>query len=294
MTWHPAFPASRIVYNTLENGTAKARVLDLGSGDHEDWETSFYAISRDGSRAVTLDFGKLASYRDGYGFPACSTDPGSGPANSNLLLIDTTSGKAESVLDLNWCCRRIPVGSTSLGYFNHASFSPDSKRIGVFHIRETEEGRKIVFWFVHAETGERHCLETDRLVSHYCWISDGQILVTNRDPALKWRYSVLDVESGVLHDLDVPLNRDGHPMSSGVDKMIVTDCTPDERRDQSVFLADPAFTRISQVASLHTPPRFSGPIRCDLHPRFSPDGNWLAIDRVKSGHRILSAFKIEA
>ena len=40
-----------------------------------------------------------------------------------------------------------------------------------------------------------------------------------------------------------------------------------------------------ELGRFHSPPRYAGPVRCDLHPRWSRDGGQVCIDSVHEGSR---------
>lgn len=294
LTWHPASPSSRIIFNVLKSGIPSAEVIDIRSGEKEFWKYPFYAVSPDGKNALSIDFGRLARMRAGYGIPGAIEEqsPETVGQNAHLWLLDTSSQKRVSVLDLVHC--NADSGDTGLSsqYFNHAGFSPDGRFACVFHIDQHEAGRRIVFWFVDLETGKKTNLETDRLISHYCWLSPTQVLITNRDEHLEWRYSVYDVMNDELSDSDLGVNRDGHPMQCSESGVVVSDATPDQRRDQQVFLLDRHVEKIIQLESFHSPWKFTGPVRCDLHPRISRSGRWIAVDRVNKGKRAMTVLGV--
>ena len=64
---------------------------------------------------------------------------------------------------------------------------------------------------------------------------------------------------------------------------IVNDTYPDANGNRSVFLYHVATGKIAPVGQFHSPPEYKGEWRCDLHPRHSPDGNFLVIDSPHTG-----------
>jgi Tol biopolymer transport system component len=50
-----------------------------------------------------------------------------------------------------------------------------------------------------------------------------------------------------------------------------------------VYLYEVATGRRVPLGSFHSPKEYAGEWRCDTHPRFSPDGNWVTIDSPHGG-----------
>lgn len=290
--WHPSSPSKHILYNRMGKQGPETVVCDAENGkDLSRWPVPFYAVSPNGKSILSLDFGRLALHREGYGFPILldgQTRSEMERLPSHLTLLDLDSEDTQVILDLDACAAAVGSRDARDHYFNHAGFSGEGRFVSVFHVHESSSGRRIRMWFVDLESGKQSTLDPDRLVSHYCWISPSRILVTNRDETLTWRYSTYDVHSQHWEDLECSLNRDGHPMSHPSSGHIVTDAVPDRRRDQQVFVAASDLQDLRQVTAFHAPWSFTGPLRCDLHPRFSPDGSMISVDRVSSGRRAIS------
>ena len=71
---------------------------------------------------------------------------------------------------------------------------------------------------------------------------------------------------------------DGHPSFSPDGQWIVTDTYPDRARMRRLLLCGPADKTMIEVAAFHSPWRYDGPKRCDLHPRWDPSGQLRSID----------------
>jgi Tol biopolymer transport system component len=55
-------------------------------------------------------------------------------------------------------------------------------------------------------------------------------------------------------------------------------------REQGLYLYQVASGTTVSLGRFHTAPEYTGEWRCDLHPRFSPDGRSVVIDSVHAGH----------
>lgn len=287
LQWDPVDPGRRILFNVLDRD-AGALVCDVVGGEAvERLPLPVYAVSATGRLVVSLNFARLARLRPGYGHPrqADPTADDPAPAGDGLMLLDRGTGRSSLVADL----RDLASGVRSAGhhYVNHATFSPDETRLAFFHVWAAEDGRRRIRLFVaDVVSGDRRLLEDDRLVSHYCWLDSGRLLVTTRDAALRWRYSVYDVAAGTRTDLNLPVAMDGHPMRCPDNpRLVVSDTTPDARRRQHLLLLDLDRSTVAAAGVWTASERLRGPIRCDLHPRWDRAGRQLCVDVAPEGRR---------
>jgi hypothetical protein len=126
------------------------------------------------------------------------------------------------------------------------------------------------------------------MVSHYAWRDEKTLLVWARTLAEGDRYYLLDVTTDA-REVCCPgrLDRfgDGHPSYSPVGEWVVTDTYPDRGRMRRLLLWRPAMDEVIEVGAFHSPWRYDGPTRCDLHPRWSADGLRISIDSAHEGVR---------
>jgi Tol biopolymer transport system component len=78
---------------------------------------------------------------------------------------------------------------------------------------------------------------------------------------------------------------DGHCSFSQDGRWIVTDTYPDRARHQRLLLYDTRSGRCAILGRFFSPWGFTNSTRCDLHPRWSPDGKWISIDSAYEGLR---------
>ena len=79
---------------------------------------------------------------------------------------------------------------------------------------------------------------------------------------------------------------DGHACYSPDGHWIACDTYPrGPDHSSEVMLYDRVRNRKVRLGSFRSEPIFEGDIRCDLHPRWTPDGTALTIDAVPDGER---------
>jgi len=65
---------------------------------------------------------------------------------------------------------------------------------------------------------------------------------------------------------------------------ILCDTYPDKDRNQNPYLLHLITKKVVPLGHFRSPPEYKGEWRCDLHPRFSPDGTKVTIDSPHGGN----------
>ncbi|MEZ8356756.1 glycosyl transferase [Vibrio splendidus] len=172
---------------------------------------------------------------------------------------------------------------------NHVMISPNGELFIFMHRYYNDSGRRLDRLILANSNGELLRVLSDyQMVSHCFWYDETTILGYLRSPEGKDAYWLINVESGdfsAFHD-NVFANRgDGHPSVNG--DYIITDTYPNKSRMQSLFVTKKNSSLEVQVGEFFHGFKFSGETRCDLHPRFSKDGNTIFFDSIFSGKRHL-------
>ena len=128
-------------------------------------------------------------------------------------------------------------------------------------------------------------LSNNEMVSHCCWFDDktvyGYLRYNNKDG---YYFINIDTLEFTLNDVVFSLGiGDGHPSVFG--NLIVFDTYPDKSRMQSLFIYNKEKDTVIKILEVFQDIRFKESSRCDLHPRFSHDGNFIFFDSVFEGKR---------
>lgn len=107
------------------------------------------------------------------------------------------------------------------------------------------------------------------------------------------RYRVFRDEEGeiVIPAEDSPLSA-GHPEYAPDGRWILTETGPDAHHLKSVCLLHPPTGRVGVVAQFGSPPALGAGIRCELCPRWQPDGKAAILDSCHEGRRQIYEMKI--
>jgi hypothetical protein len=284
LQWLGSAPDREVVYNVHDNGEAVAVVRDVHTSKFRLLPRPIYAISADGKQAVTLDFARLHRLRPGYGYAFCKEQFADNPAPEKLGVwwMDMASGKNELVVTLKQLAANKPDGRFrgAHHWVNHLLFNPGGTRFVFLH--RWRVGVKP--WFTRVYTAKpdgtdlRLHLDTG-MASHFDWRDDHTLLFWARTPTAGNKFCLIDTRTDEVTVVgDGVLTQDGHCSYSPDRKWVLNDTYPDRDRMQWLMLYNPRTGRRYDLNKFHSPKQFTGPWRCDLHPRWNRDGTQVCID----------------
>lgn len=136
-------------------------------------------------------------------------------------------------------------------------------------------------------------LVNEKMVSHCCWFDNetvfGYLRYGGRDG-----FFYIDVNSGkvtLCEELSNLGNGDGHPTCC--EKKIVVDTYPDRSRMQHLILYDMEKKTVTELLEAFHGLKYMYETRCDMHPRFAPDGSGVYFDSVYMGNRALCKIELK-
>jgi len=315
LQWLGAAPDRQVVYNIRTDQEYAGRVLDVHSGTRRDLSRPVYAVSRDGRRAVSVNFARLGVTRPGYGYNGLA-DPWEGelaPSDDGIYGVDLESGEARLLISLAQVVAIRPQDSMAgcKHWINHLQFNTDDSRFLFLHRWTTPEGRRQTRLFTSDPAGgDVRCVLDQGMTSHFDWRNEHQILAWARWTSVGDRYFLMEdrdvsqVEAGAPtagRDADLGaacalpgvrilgegvLTEDGHCSFSPDGRWLLTDTYPDrEESKRTLILYDLRRDRRVDVGRYYAIPEITGEFRCDLHPRWSRDGTQVCFDSIHEGSR---------
>lgn len=300
MQWHPADRERLFVHNDRRDGRFVGIVRDLSGAEIRAYDRPIYALMPDGKTAHSINFARLATLRPGYGYAGLS-DPFANeahPCEDGLWQIDLASGESRLAVSLDTLARRDPKPSMADGmhYLNHIQPSRNGRWIAFFHIWTVgERGWEVRLYVCRPDGTELRCVLDSGKVSHYDWQGDDAILVWANHPETGKPHFLHVTLDGAISVLGTEtLKEDGHCTFSPDGHWVLNDTYPDRFDMRTLMLVKwPEGTRID-IARLHSPKsKWWGEIRCDLHPRWSPDGKQICIDSVHENTRQMFVIDVE-
>jgi hypothetical protein len=292
LQWLPG-SSSEIIWNDRQGDQFVSHILDVKTGRRRTISEAIYALGPDGSWAVTTDFRRLNDTRPGYGYVGLP-DPNKGeltPDDVGIWRVDLNSGRRELIFSVAQAAKIPDPHNDTAGlkhYFNHLLVSPDGARLIFLHRWLFKSGRRRfgTRMFAVGTGGEDpYVLDPYGDTSHFIWRDPRHVLAWAFHPSHKNRFYLFTDRTDkveVVAPETMPLN--GHCTYLPGNRWILNDTYPDEKRLQHPYLYEIATGRRIPLGHFHSPPEYTGEWRCDLHPRFSPDGGKVVVDSPHGGN----------
>lgn len=288
-----------IIFNCLDDkaGHHIAKKVSLT----ENTETKIYdrplqAVFRD-KFFVSINYRRLASAQPEYGYfdlPALSESEMLDDEDDGIWLVDLRTGISRLIVSL--ASLRInsdDLAGDCLHSVNHCSISPDGMNMIFIH-RYYNDGRRYDRLYLYGFGDDLlRVLPTDDMVSHYCWVDEKRFVAYLRLPDQADAYYLFDLETFSFQSLHLERyisQGDGHPCFKN--GWMLTDTYPDRRRLQHLYAYHFATDQCIKLGQFWAPMAFYGATRCDLHPRFSADGNEVFLDSCHEGFRRLYSLDV--
>ncbi len=295
--WVPYHP-DYIQYNDFDGRDYCSHVRNIKDGQLvKTYKCPIYALHPDGKLALSLNFSRLHHYRPGYGYhnKIDSAVAVLSPDDDGLFLCHADTGEKELLVSLRQLADFNPFGdmATAGHYINHLQWAPDGQSIIFFHQwqaqgKKKKQGRLIL----REASGKLRVIAPHIRPSHTAWRDDGALLVTGYSSESTAMYHLLTKDYEDITDVCPDASVDGHP--SFIDaQTVLSDTYANIFGFQSLFTCD-LHESIGRnvLASCYLPPDYHGEMRCDLHPRLSPQKDSVVIDIVKKGRRAVAVMPV--
>ncbi|NQT86936.1 hypothetical protein HQ560_09240, partial [bacterium] len=251
-----------------------------------------YTLSPDGRTAVSPDFRRIQDMRPGYGY-AGLPDPHKAekaPADSGVWRIDLDTGEATLIVSLADMAK-IPYEHGDLApmkhYVNHLLVNTDGTRVEFLHRWRGPGVRSFGTRMLTADLngGNIRVVDGYGRTSHFIWRDPQHILAWAWHPSHKDAfYLYKDADPATVEGVGIgAMTRNGHCTYLPGNAWILNDTYPDRERNQNPYLYHVATGKMLPLGHFRLPPAYRGEWRCDLHPRFSPDGRFVCIDSPHGG-----------
>lgn len=325
LRWLPGSGCRRIAYNDLRDGAPRGVLRDVDSGSEQVLPRAIADLSNDGRWAVSLDYARLAQARPvvGYSQAAAAIDMSHLPDDDGVWLMDLATGASRLLLSLRAAVSlhegpdfasaaappayagRSGFEQPGVGHrFDGAKFSPDGSRVLLGHRWPRRQPLELPhfqrhFWdrsLLLPTTGQPPVrLGEDGFFSHTVWEDDRRLLswCQWRGETGLWRIDAMAQTAARL--LPEVVTEDPHAAFSPDGRWLLGDGYPDAQQRRPLWICDVNRGVRYDLGTFASPAPFHrGAIRCDLHPRWSPDGRRVHFDSVHEGVRRIYALDVRA
>jgi len=291
MHWIDVGFGEEFTFNDWEDGKLVARAVNPKTRKMRKVQGAIAAVSPTEPIAMGLNYARMAHCRPVVGY-ANNIDPRklqSSPENDGLFLLDLESCQSRLILSIADVIRASGYEEVrgELAWFNHILFNTDGTRI-LFFCRAKKENRWYSsLWTASPDGTDLQCqIPFKYRISHFAWRDAKRILISCDFLGEMQFLEFTDGQRDFKPFGEGILPRDGHASFSPDGRWLVSDTYPKgERRLSELMLYDVDNNNKITLGKFHSEEQFKGDIRCDLHPRWSPDGNTISFDSVHEGSR---------
>ncbi|MEQ8554304.1 MAG: hypothetical protein RIC53_16725 [Cyclobacteriaceae bacterium] len=283
---------STIIFNSIVEGNQLGAIsLNLDNGDQTEIPLPVQSLHPNGNKFISLNYKRLMLLRPDYGYSQTvenfSVDMDY--AKDGLWELNLSDSSFSLILTIDELIINKPVETMkkSKHKFNHVMYSPDGEKIVFMHRWLGAQGKFSRLYVYDFLSQKFKLLLDDRMISHYSWVNNRELVTWARYDE-EDDYYVINVDSDEVRSLgnNYRVFGDGHPSASKQnEKLIISDSYPDKGRIRTLFVMSEGRDELEVLGRFHSPWSFEGTARCDLHPRWSPDGKLISIDSAHSGTR---------
>ena len=293
LQWRPG-SEREVIWNDRQGDQFISHIVDVKDGDRRTLPQAIYTLSPDGKTAIGADFRRINHMRPGYGY-AGIPDPNYdvlAPTDSGIFRVDLDTGASEQIISIaevaaiTYPHRDI---SEARHYFNHLLFNTDGSRFIFLHRwRFGEGGFHTRMMTAAADGSDIRVVDDFGHTSHFIWRDPETILAWSWHPSHEAAFYLYkdDGERAVDVIGQEVMVWNGHCTYLPGNAWILNDTYGGQRADrkQELYLYHVATGKRIELGAYHTPPAYDGEWRCDLHPRFSSNGQYIVIDSPHGGN----------
>lgn len=296
LQWIPG-SKEEIIWNDREKNHFVSRVLNIRTGKMRTLPEAVYALSPDGTWAIGTSFSRIQNLRPGYGYPGINEphETLKAPSEIGLYKVDLSTSESTmlfSLKDLSTIAHRGKSVEDNYHWFNHLLVNTDGSRFTFLHRwrRERSDRQTMAVggfttrMFTASPYGtDLYCIDPSGSTSHFIWEDRSHINAYTKPEGHEWGFYILEDGSGSYRQIGkekMPVN--GHqtylPWGSGREWLLCDNYASGSDRNQKPYVYHIPTDRRIDIGSFPLPAEYKGEWRCDLHPRFSPDGKMVCID----------------
>ena len=302
MHWIDAGFGEEITHNDWEDGRLVSRAINPETGAIRTINCAIAAISPTEPRAIGLNYARMRYCRKVVGYAndfyqADTLTPR--PTDDGLFHLNLQTGEASLIVSLADLTEisSVPELTDQPHWFNHVVFNTDGSRLLFFcRIVNPEGGHLSSLWTVNPDGSNLECqIPFGKKVSHFAW-QDPETIIVSTDALGTMQFTrILDRQNSITPFGNGLFPPDGHFGFSPDYRWIICDTYPNNpERLARLFLNNIEGKSMTNIGEFYHAPHITGDWRCDLHPRWSPDGTMVSFDSVHEGSRQVYVIDLSA
>ena len=292
LQWIPG-SETNIIWNDREDDTFISRIHNIKTGHTHTLPQAIYTLSPNGKTAIGADFRRINHMRPGYGY-AGIPDPNHNilaPKDAGIYTIDLETGESNLIVTIaDVAAIPYPHGDISEArhYFNHLLFNTDGTRFTFLHRwRFGEGGFHTRMLTANTDGSKIHVVDDYGKMSHFIWRDPHSILGWAYHPSHQNKFylynDLTDDDPAFIGSNVMTVN--GHCTYLPDSAWILNDTYPSkDNRNQVPYLYHVKTGKRTNLGIFPSPEPYTGEWRCDLHPRYSPNGQFVIIDSAHEGN----------
>lgn len=297
--WLGTNPDSLIIYNDFRDGKFVSIILNVFTKEEINiipYPVS--AVAPNGLEAVSINFSRIRHTRPDYGYGGEGQDARLDeqfPEDDGLFLVDLKSGNAKLLCSIDQIKEFVPdIPEDGMEYFNHTLFSRGGSRI--FWLARATPQRNTTSMVINRDGSDLHAVFPPGWGgSHFDWLNDDELMITAEYDAKLYGHILFTIGQQDYKRLGKGiLDYDGHGTFSPDGKWMITDTYPARgTREQKIYLMDMATEAVLPLGRFAQPEEFHSGWRCDIHCRWSPNGDMIGFNSTHSGSRQVYLLKLK-
>ena len=288
-----------VMWNDRQDGQFVSHIMNVHTKKKRTLPKAIYTLSPDAEWGLGLDFGRLQDLRPGYGYQGVPDKFKElrAPTETGIYRIDIKTGKHQLIIPYSECAAMNHLGEDVSNYwhwYNHLLINQDGSRF-IFLNRWrkernfTDQGTGFITrMFTANKNGEDlYVIDPSGYSSHFVWRDPKHVCAWTRPIGYKDGFYLLEDKTQnieIVGEGVMPINGHNTYLPNKNNEWILNDCYPQgKERLQTPYLYHVPTNKRFDLGNFYEPDTYKGEMRCDLHPRYSPNGKMVIIDSTHEG-----------
>lgn len=300
--WLPHRP-NCFIYNDYDETKDRivAKIFEVGRGVVGAYDLPVYCISPDGRHAASLNFARIC--RRGYSYADAVMPEAFHPDydRDGIFILDLHTGESKLIVSYREMIKIFPAQywlDDLYLWLNHIIFNCNGSKL-LWLLRHCPDPLRPA-WQTHMYTANLDGSDlrcplpsfywSPHAISHQIWgRTPNEILIDANWRNRGFEYVIFDERVLPLRAERISPGAGGmaHLIFSPDGRTLLADSYPDAQNTQTLHLVDAATGELEKLGTFNHERKPDYPVdtRCDLHPRWRPDGRIVTVDSIHDGRR---------